>query len=89
MTAAKGESGINREWVSWNLKEAIEELEKTINELKNDEPYDDPELSVRLTEVYHHLNTAWNSRKASPAEVRECSQDNFDKWRQMPADIFL
>ena len=78
---------LNREWVLWNLREAKEELENTIAELEAKPAYGYGELSVRMREVYHHLNTAWNAREATEEQVHECSEENFDRWRQMPDDI--
>jgi hypothetical protein len=44
-------------------------------------------MSLALRHAYHHLNTAWSSRDETDALVRECSEENFEKWRQFPADI--
>ena len=80
---------MNKQWVIWNLKEAKKELDGTIAELESDFEYDSPELSVALSHLYHHLNTAWNARDASEEAVDECSVENFAKWRQLPDDILL
>ena len=80
---------LNREWVLWNLREAKEELDRTIAELESIAEYDDPELLVAISHLYHHLNTAWNSRSASEHEVRECSQANYERWRRMPEDLLI
>lgn len=80
---------MNKEWVLWNLKEAQEELIRTIADLESDASYDVPEFSVAMSHLYHHLNTAWNSRDVSEEVARDCSQENFDRWRQMPDDINL
>jgi hypothetical protein len=80
---------MNKEWVVWNLKEAQKELTRTIADLESDSEYDYPEFSVAMAHLYHHLNTAWNSRDVSEQVASECSQENFDRWRQMPTDILL
>jgi hypothetical protein len=66
---------LNKEWVLWNLREAKEELDRTIAEIDATPGYDSGPFCVRLTEIYEHLNTAWNSREVSDAEARECSND--------------
>lgn len=78
---------MNREWVVWNLREAKEELDRTISHLESDAEYDWPELSVAVVHLYHHLNTAWNSRDAPRERVEPISQEDFDRWRQMPDDL--
>jgi hypothetical protein len=39
--------------------------------------------------AYHHLNTAWNSQNEPEANVRACSAENFERWRQFPEGIHL
>ena len=77
---------MNKEHVLFHLKEAREALEQIIQEIKSDPEYDDAEYSVDMRHLYHHVNTAWNGRDAIEAEVNECSEENFDRWRQYPVD---
>jgi hypothetical protein len=72
---------LNREWVLWNLREAKEELDRTIADIEGDAEYDDPEMWVAMAHLYEHLNIAWNARHASEHDVRECSQANYERWR--------
>jgi hypothetical protein len=78
---------MNKQWVIWNLKEAKEELDRTIAELESDPEYDYSEFSVAMSHLYDHLNTAWNAREARKQEVQECTKESFDRWRQTPDDI--
>jgi len=78
---------LNREWVLSNLREAKEELERAISEIEGDLDYSSAEFAVVLTEVYEHVNMAWNSREVSDAEARECSNQNYWRWRRMPTDV--
>jgi len=78
---------MNKEWVLFHLKEALEAIEGTIKGIESQPDYDYPELSVEITHIYHHLNTAWNSRNCSKQEADECSESNFAKWRQFPTDV--
>ena len=79
---------MTREYVLWNLREAAEELSRTIQEMDKDPDYDSCELVVAMSHLYHHLNTAWNARLATAEEVEACSADNFRRWRQFPLDDF-
>ena len=80
---------LNKEWVLSNLRDAKEELDRTITEIETDPGYEFGELSVAMAHIYHHVNSAWNSREASEQEVTECSEESFSRWRQMPDDIRL
>jgi hypothetical protein len=78
---------MNKEWVLFHLKEALEEIEDTIKEIESEPEYDDPEFLVAMGHLYHHVNTAWNSRHCSDQEAEESSEVNFSKWRQFPTDV--
>ena len=55
---------LNREWVLAHLKEAKEELDRTIDEIETDAEYDEDEFKIAIGHIYTHLNVAWNERKA-------------------------
>jgi hypothetical protein len=78
---------MNREWILFHLKEASEELTRTIQEMEKDPEYDFGEYFVAMMHLYNHINTAWNSRDATPERVKSCSFEEFEKWRQFPSDI--
>ena len=80
-------SCMTKDYVLWNLQEAAEELSRTIQSLRGDADYGDPELGVAMSHLYHHLNTAWNARHATRAQVEECSAEHFSAWRQFPSDV--
>jgi hypothetical protein len=42
-----------------------------------------------MQHLYHHLNTAWNARDASPERVAAASGADFFRWRQFPWEIEL
>lgn len=81
---------LNRDWIVQHLTEALEEIQKTIAEVKNP-TYREGEYAVAMGHAYHHMNTAWNARFATDEEHRECNQENFDRWRRFPkeADLLL
>jgi hypothetical protein len=80
---------MNREWVLYHLRQAHQELARTITGIDSDLEYDVEEFGVALAHVYHHVNTAWNSRDQPGARVRECTDADFSQWRQFPSDVFL
>ena len=75
---------MNKENIVFHLQEAKEELDRIISEFQRNPEYESAEYLVQMSHLYHHINTAWNSRDASEKEVEECSEENFNKWRQFP-----
>jgi hypothetical protein len=80
---------MNRDYVLYHLREAAEELTRTIAEIENKADYDDVEFEAAMQHLYHHVNTAWNAREASEETARECSEKDFHAWRQFPTGFFL
>ena len=80
---------MNKEFILFNLREAQEELDRTIKELDVDPEYGEPELSVAMMHLYHHVNTAWNARNSTPEASDECSDEDFNRWGRHPSDIQL
>jgi len=80
---------MNREWVLFHLREAQQELARTIADIEADPRYDVGELSVAVGHAYHHLNTAWNSRDEPESRVHACTDVDFLRWRQFPTDVYL
>ena len=82
---------MNKEFMLYHLREASEQLAATIRELETDPEYEYGNLVVDMGHLYHHINSAWNARDSSDEEARECTEDNFIKWRQFPSgdEIYL
>jgi hypothetical protein len=80
---------MNKDFVLFNLREAQEEIEKTIHDLETDVEYDEPEFLVAMMHLYHHVNTAWNARNSTPDQSKTCSEDDFKRWRRCPNDTEL
>ena len=78
---------MNRDWVLFHLTEARDEIDKTLSEIRETPDYDYGEFWVAMQHLYHHANTAWNSRDASKAEVEQASDDDFNRWSQFPTDL--
>ena len=79
---------MKRQWVLFHLREASSELAATLSEIEDPE-YGFGEFSVGMAHLYHHLNTAWNSRGASEERVSLSSDEDFQSWRKFPADLPL
>ena len=55
---------LNRTYVLYNLEEAHEEIGLIIRDLKRDPAYSEKQLERALRHVVHHVNIAWNARRA-------------------------
>jgi hypothetical protein len=40
-----------------------------------------------MQHLYHHLNTAWNARDASPLAVQASTDAIFNRWSALPSDL--
>ena len=80
---------MNTGFLLFNLREAQEEIEKTIRELETNSDYGEPEFSVAMMHLYHHVNTAWNARNSTPDESKNCSDEDFNRWGNYPSDLEL
>lgn len=75
---------MNKEYILYNLKEAQEELSRTVIDIETDAEYEYGDFVVAMSHLYHHINTAWNSQNEPKEVTDECSEVNFEKWRQHP-----
>jgi hypothetical protein len=78
---------MNREWVLHHLGEAQDEIASTIAEMQATPDYDYGEFWVAMQHLYHHLNTAWNSRDATPDQVENATDRDFNRWSRFPEDL--
>ena len=78
---------MNRRHVLFHLKEAAEELNRTVAEIAADADYSEPELSVAMQHLYHHLNTAWNARAVDEARLERSTDQDFNRWSAFPGDL--
>jgi len=76
--------GMNREAILFHLREAKEELDRTIREIEKEKSYEFGDFLPAMSHLYHHLNTAWNARRASAKRHNTCARSDFDKWRKFP-----
>jgi hypothetical protein len=75
---------MNQELILFHLREAKEELGQTIDQIAADSSYDYGEFLVAMSHLYHHLNTAWNGRDASPERHYAHDKVDFHAWRKFP-----
>jgi hypothetical protein len=80
---------LNKSYILFHLNEAEEELRRTIEEIKKESGYGIGEYSVAMGHIYHHVNSAWNARFVSEQQAGQCSENDFQRWRQFPADLAL
>jgi hypothetical protein len=78
---------MNRDWVLVHLREAQDELTRTINAIAASPEYNYGEFFPAMQHVYHHLNTAWNSRDASESGLANQTNVTYKRWCSMPADF--
>jgi len=69
------------------LGEAREEITKTLAEIHETPDYGYGEFWVAMQHLYHHLNTAWNSRDVAEAQVTQATDQDFNRWSQFPTDL--
>jgi hypothetical protein len=74
---------MNTEFVSINLREAREELDKAINAAESG---DELGLRMWLAWTYRKLNLSWNARNLSGDEVH-AKLDQFETWCEFPNEL--
>jgi hypothetical protein len=77
---------MNRAAILFHLKEAMEELDRTIAEIENDRKYGAGTFLVKMSHLYHHLNCAWHVRNVSAKRHWACSEEDFYEWRKFPTE---
>jgi len=78
---------MNKEWILFHLKDSKEAMELLISEIQTDPEYEYGNYLVHMGHIYHHLNTAWNSRNATNDQVQPGTDEDFNKWQQFPTDL--
>ena len=79
---------MNRDWILFHLNEAMEELQRTIQDLHRRD-YTERQFRIAMEHAYNHVNTAWNSRIVRDRRIRNLTDEDFYRWRQFPKDIDL
>ena len=79
---------MNKEAILPHLREAKEELDRTISELETNTEYEFGHFIVGMGHIYHHLNTAWHGRDASRERHRDCACSALQSAPRSPAPAF-
>jgi hypothetical protein len=77
---------MNRKIVLFHLQEAAEQLNETIQSLTKKTDYDVEAFRVEMMHLYHHLNTAWNGRDQTDKQFKECTDQDFKRFRKFPTE---
>jgi hypothetical protein len=78
---------MNKGWILFHLREAHEELTRTIAKFDAAQRVGEIEFEITLAHMYNHLNTAWNSRALTDEQIAAQTDDDFYTRRAYPADI--
>jgi hypothetical protein len=80
---------MNHQVILFHLREAKEELDRTIAEIASEPDYGFEEYQVAMSHLYHHLNTAWNGRDQTDEQHKKCTDVDFARFRRFPQDADL
>ncbi len=78
---------LNKDYIIYNLEEAKSEIDTILRSINAHPGYMEDDFRPVMQHIYHHINTAWNSRFTTRKETHEYTQPDFFKWRQFPTDI--
>ena len=65
----------------------MEEIEDTFKEIESESDYNDPEYLAAIAHLYHHVNTAWNSRHCAEKEAKESSKTTLANVVSFPQTL--
>lgn len=80
---------MNKKYIQYNLEEIQEELENIIRKLKSSKDYAPEEFYQSMQHLFHHANTAWNTRNLAPQETENASEADQERWGKYPTDMIL
>lgn len=78
----------NPDLISDNLREAVAQLQKTIDCLASGQrfgtrvpqAYTEQNLEVDLHHAQHHINVAWHIRQENRDKIIACAPEDFELW---------
>lgn len=82
-------SRINWHIIASNINEARHQLEEIEAWVARRERVNEADLKVMLEHTFHHLNFAWNARRAPLRSYVNLSDTDFNTWGKFPKDINL
>jgi hypothetical protein len=78
---------LNWKVVLSNIQEAREELKKIESQIASRKKPHEVELELSIRHAYHHLNTAWNARRAETDRYKNMTDEDFKTWGQFPTGL--
>jgi hypothetical protein len=78
---------LNYDLLRHHVAEAREELQDIEKELQAAAKPDEHALQVWFDHAFHHLNFAWNARRATKNQFGNLTGENFNRWSKLPRDI--
>lgn len=80
---------MNREFVLLHLREAAEELARTVNSIETDPEYDSGLFLVAMQHVYHHANSAWNGQDLAELRATNLTDQSWSRLGEFPSTFPL
>lgn len=80
-------SRVNWHVIASNVEEARLELEEIERQIARRRLLGEADLQVMFEHAYHHLNVAWNARRAPMRRYANMSERDFNTWGKFPKDI--
>ena len=75
---------MNKKWIIQDLNEAAEQLNEIINKLGQDD-YSVTDFELDMQHMYSHLNTAYNTRNFTDEQIKNFTQQDYEKNRKTPS----
>jgi hypothetical protein len=73
--------------MSYDLRDASEELSKIIDLISPDGIFDQSEFDVKFAHLFWHLNKAWNIRNLTNKDLESADGKQLNSWAQFPTDL--
>lgn len=80
---------MNRDHVLFHLREASEELSRTISQIESDPAFSRGEFALPMLNLYHHLNTVWNTRSLDARQIAVATDRDLNAWGLFPVDLAI
>ncbi len=80
---------MNKEFVLFHLREAAEQLARTVQEVESDPEFDSGQLFLAAQHWYHHLNSAWNGQDIHELKEINMTDARWNRLGRFPADFPL
>jgi len=75
---------VNREFVLFHVREAAEELARTVKEIEADPEYDSGQFLIAVQHAYHHVNSAWNGQDLPELRAGNLTDPLWNRLGEFP-----